>query len=75
MNRIEQDSARQPIIPSCILANKSGQKLGVVLIDEQTLTIKVSLEDNHILLSKGDNYYLYIDIVSYFHKENRLPEL
>ena len=25
--------------------------------------------DNHILLSKGDNYYLYIDIVSYFHKE------
>lgn len=52
MNRIEQDSARQPIIPSCILANKSGQKLGVVLIDEQTLTIKVSLEDNHILLSE-----------------------
>jgi len=52
MNRIEQDSARQPIIPSCILANKSGQKLGVVLIDEQTLTVKVSLEDSHILLSE-----------------------
>ena len=31
-----------------------------------------SLEDkkgnNHILLSNGDRYYLYIDIVSYFHK-------
>lgn len=52
MNRVEQDSARQPIIPSCILANKSGQKLGVVLIDEQTLTVKVSLEDSHILLSE-----------------------
>lgn len=52
MNRIELDSARQPIIPSCILANKSGQKLGVVLIDEQSLTVKVSLEDNHILLSE-----------------------
>ena len=52
MHRIEQDSARQPIIPSCVLANKSGQKLGVVLIDEQSLTVKVSLEDNHILLSE-----------------------
>ncbi len=52
MNRIELDSARQPIIPSCILANKSGQKLGVVLIDEQSLTVKVSLEDNCILLSE-----------------------
>ena len=31
-----------------------------------------SLEDkkgnNHVLLSNGDKYYLYIDIVSYFHK-------
>lgn len=52
MQRIEQDSARQPIIPSCILANKSGQKIGVVLIDEQSLTVKVSLEDNYILLSE-----------------------
>ena len=26
-------------------------------------------DDNHILLSNGDYYYLYIDIVSYFHKE------
>jgi len=52
MNRIELDSARQPIVPSCILANKSGQKLGVVLIDEQTLTVKVSLEDGCILLSE-----------------------
>lgn len=52
MHRIEQDSARQPIIPSCVLANKSGQKLGVVLIDEQSLTVKVSLEDNYILLSE-----------------------
>lgn len=52
MNRIEIDSARQPIVPSCILANKSGHKIGVVLIDEQSLTIKVSLEDSHILLSE-----------------------
>lgn len=52
MKRIELDSARQPIIPSCILANKSGQKIGVVLIDEQSLTVKVSLEDSHILLSE-----------------------
>lgn len=52
MHRIEQDSARQPIIPSCVLANKSGQKLGVVLIDEQSLTVKVSLKDNYILLSE-----------------------
>lgn len=52
MYRIEQDSARQPIVPSCILANKSGEKLGVVLIDEQTLTVKVSLQDSYILLSE-----------------------
>ncbi len=26
-------------------------------------------DDNHILLSNGDYYYLYIDVVSYFHKE------
>ncbi len=25
--------------------------------------------DNHILLSNGDNYYLYVDIVSYYHRE------
>ncbi len=26
-------------------------------------------DDNHILMSNGEYYYLYIDIVSYFHKE------
>lgn len=26
-------------------------------------------EDNHILLSNGEYYYLYIDTISYFHKE------
>ncbi len=26
-------------------------------------------DDNHILLSNGDYYYLYIDVVSYFHRE------
>lgn len=26
-------------------------------------------EDNHVLLSNGENYYLYIDIVSYFHRK------
>ena len=25
--------------------------------------------DNHILLSNGDYYYLYVDIVSYYHHE------
>ena len=27
-------------------------------------------DNNHVLFSNGDYYYLYIDIVSYFHKEN-----
>ena len=26
-------------------------------------------ENNHVLLSNGDYYYLYVDIVSYFHKK------
>ena len=26
--------------------------------------------DNHVLLSNGDYYYLYVDIVSYYHRQN-----
>lgn len=50
--RIEQDVARQPIIPSCILATKSGKRLGTIIVDEQTLTVKVSLEDSYLLLAE-----------------------
>lgn len=27
-------------------------------------------DDNHVLLSNGEYYYLYVDIISYFHKKN-----
>lgn len=50
--RIQLDVAGQPIVPSCILANKNGRRLGVLCIDEESLTVKVSLEDTYILLAE-----------------------
>ena len=62
--RIERDVVKQPIIPSCILANKSGKKLGVLIIDEKTLTVKVSLEDSYILLAEMScDVHKYINTV------------
>ena len=31
--------------------------------------LNTTKDNNHVLFSNGDYYYLYIDIVSYFHKE------
>lgn len=49
---IERDSTGQPIAPPIILAHKSGKKIGVLNIDEQSLVIKVELQDSQLLYSE-----------------------
>lgn len=47
-------------------ANKSFE--GYKYYIPRGFSLKDKKGNNHILLSNGDTYYLYIDIVSYFHK-------
>ena len=49
---IEKDRSNQPIAPPLVLAHKSGEKIGVLLPDPSTLTIKIFLEDSYILSSE-----------------------
>lgn len=49
---IDKDRNNQPVAPPLILAHKSGEKIGVLLPDPSTLTIKIFLEDSYILSSE-----------------------
>lgn len=49
---IEKDRNNQPVTPPLILAHKSGEKIGVLLPDPKTLTIKIFLENSYILSSE-----------------------
>lgn len=48
----DKDASGNPIMPVVILANRNGDKVGSINIDEKSLTIKVALEDSSILLSE-----------------------
>lgn len=49
---IERDSVGQPIPPVVVLAHRNGTKIGVLNIEENTLIIKLMLEDSIILSSE-----------------------
>ena len=49
---IEKDRNNQPIAPPLILAHKNGEKIGALLPDTKTLTIKIFLENSYILSSE-----------------------
>lgn len=66
---IEKDLAKQPVPPTISLAYKNGRVIGNLIYEETSLTVKVELEDNYILLSEMScdiHKYLNNKIVPYW---------
>ena len=66
---IEKDLVKQPVPPTISLAYKNGHIIGNLIYEETSLTVKVELEDNYILLSEMScdiHKYLNNKIVPYW---------
>lgn len=66
---IEKDLVKQPVPPTISLAYKNGRVIGNLIYEETSLTVKVELEDNYILLSEMScdiHKYLNNKIVPYW---------
>jgi hypothetical protein len=66
---IEKDLVKQPVPPTISLAYKNGHIIGNLIYEETSLTVKVELENNYILLSEMScdiHKYLNNKIVPYW---------
>lgn len=66
---IEKNLVKQPVPPTISLAYKNGRVIGNLIYEETSLTVKVELEDNYILLSEMScdiHKYLNNKIVPYW---------
>jgi len=64
---IEKDHINQPVAPTIILGNKSGKRIGSLIIDYTTLTIKLFLDNNYIFSSE-----LSCDVNKYINGQKNL---